>query len=99
MSRSLIARNAVQYIGPLWQPGFTCAQEHIFSPSDLEQMQAGHHEQPVTRAALQAWLATHTGDCAAVTDFAASIGDTEYDWDHEESEGIYWACMDPSDDA
>jgi len=99
MAPSLIERNSVQYIGLIHQPGFTGAQEQTLSRGDVAHMQAGHPGQPVTRADLQAWLATHTGDFATVTDFCASIGDTEYDWDHDDSEGIYWACMDPSDDA
>lgn len=92
-----ITRNYVRVIGRIWMPAVTCAMEYPLTDYDLGNM-VDEDGCTITRDDIDMWLTTHSGDFQMIEDFRASIGDTEYPWQHEESECTYMDCMYPSED-
>ena len=50
---------------------------------------------PATRDAIQDWLGSNSGDFQFITDFAASIEETEIPWAKEENDFLYNDMIDP----
>jgi hypothetical protein len=65
--------------------------EYPLTAHDLEQLR--DEQGQITRDDIDCWVSTHAGDFQHVIDFSASIGDEEYPWAEEESEGLYADCM------
>lgn len=97
MARYMVERNYVQVIGKIWLPSITAAMECPLDRYDLENMR-DEETGEITRDDIERWVGLHTGDFATITDFCASIGDTDYPWADEESEFTYHDCMYGSDD-
>ena len=79
----------IRVIGKIWWPmGATCA-------TDLTEWT----ETPPDD--WQTWIDTHASDFSEVIDFQVETGECRHDWrvvrpwSSEESEMIYWDCMDP----
>ena len=79
----------IRVIGEIWWPmGATCA-------TDLTEWT----ETPPDD--WQTWIDTHADDFSRVIDFQVETGECRHDWrvvrswSSEESEVIYWDCMDP----
>ena len=103
--RYIVEHNYVQVVGQIWMPSTTAAMEYALSASDVEDIEeitdlraANSHpgdyvQDEITREDVAEWLTTHSGDFQSVTDFSASIGDTDIDWDDIENAFIYNDCV------
>jgi len=89
--------NYVQVIGTIWMPAVTAAMQYPLRDYDIDNM-VGEDGCTITREDIDMWLTTHSGDFRSIDDFAAYIDDTEYPWEHEESECTYNDCMYPCED-
>ena len=105
MARYMVERNYVQVVGTIWMPSATAAMEYPLSVRDVADINeiadirahsgsdCTYVNHDITREDVAEWLTTHSGDFQSVTDFNASIGDTDIDWDDEENAFIYNNCV------
>ena len=105
MARYIVERNYVQVVGQIWMPSATTAMEYMLSARDVADINeiadlraanskpGDYVQDEITREDVAEWLTTHSGDFQSVTDFNASIGDTDIDWDDEENAFIYNNCV------
>jgi hypothetical protein len=88
-----IRRDFVQVIGNIWQPGVgPCAQKIELCQYDLDNIGE------FTRENVEHWLYLHAGDFSSITDFYATAGHDEIQWESEENEMVYFDCMHPGDE-
>ena len=96
-------KNYVQVVGEIWMPETTTgATQYTLSQSDMNDIEliadkrwgviAGGSDE-ITREDVAEWLTTHSGDFRSVTDFCASIGGVEIEWDDLENAFMYSLCM------
>jgi len=89
--RYTVTEQRVDVLGELWMGGQAATTIRL-SPYDLENL-----GDAADRDAVESWLAKHSGDFASVTDFRADfhLGDTHvvHEWEKEDSEGDFGACM------
>ena len=81
----------VEVIGTIWMPATTAAYRYDLRDYDLENIGR------FTRANVEQWLSTNSGDFQNVTDFRAVCGKHEIPWKDEESEFTYNDCMHDED--
>ena len=105
MARYMVEHNYVQVIGKIWMPSTTAAMEYTLSPHDVDEIndyadirsnqhwESPYVEEGITREDVAQWLTTHSGDFQSVTDFHASIGDLDLDWEDVENAFVYHDCM------
>lgn len=86
-----VERNWIDVVGRIWMPPVMCAMQYNLSAHDLSSI-----GEP-TQDNVQSWLDTHAGDFQSIEDFHAIIGETEINWQTEESESIYNDCMCPEE--
>ena len=87
MARYTVVTYTVDVLGKGWY-GQTIAMRYTLSAWDREGM-------PETRDGVQAWLDRHAGDFASVTDFSASLAETEIYWGSAKNEDAFLDIMYP----
>ena len=102
--RYMVEHNYVQVIGATWA-GYDAAYEYRLSDRDVKEINDYADiratfrgpddlvEDEITRKDVAQWVAVHTGDFQSVTDFNASIGDLDIDWEDLENAFVYHDCM------
>lgn len=94
----LVTKSIVEVIGKIWMPSTVMAMRYDLSLGlEVQAIKDLDGAFRVNRESVEAWLATHAGDFASITDFYASIEDgpdtIEIPWADEESEMIFNDCM------
>ena len=84
-----IERNWIDVVGRDWMPGCISATRYDLSAHDVANI-----GKP-TRANIEQWLTSHSGDFQQVLDFHTVIGECEYDWQTPEGECQFIDCMYP----
>lgn len=96
MPRYTTEYSVIHVVGPIWQPGFTCAYDYI---PDLDAIRGGKPFAQITREDVQRWLQGHTPDFESITDFAARLSrggeDVDIPWATEDGEIAYNDAMFP----
>ena len=72
-------------LAPISEP--TAAYKYHLSPYDVENIGE------FTRENVQDWLDKNAGDFSAILDFCVEVGETELEWEKEESELAYLEYM------
>lgn len=86
----------IDVIGPIWWPsGAMAATTYNVTNYDVENMrdESGH----LTHDSVALWLDAHSGDFQHVTDFSAHLGETDIDWQDDESEFVWADSMYPEE--
>jgi hypothetical protein len=87
-SVTIYRKSEIDVIGPIWMPADTAATTYNVSGYDIENMRDESGQ--ITRESVALWLDSHAGDFQSVTDFHASLDDSDISvdipWEHEESE-------------
>jgi hypothetical protein len=81
-----VRRAFVLVIGPTWE-GRRAATSYELSDADLATLAT------FTRADVRPLVARLAGDFAHVSDFAATCGEEQIEWEKEGSEEFYNACV------
>lgn len=70
--RYTVRTSIVEVVGNIWQPGVgLCAYQYTLSPSDVENCRDA--EGNITRASVEDWLGSHSGDFQHIIDFHTSL--------------------------
>ena len=91
-----VSESFIEVVGRMWMPNTTAAMTIDLGAWELGNIQ--NEDGSIDRDAVEFWLTGHSGDFQSIIDFRADIQhpitdeNLVFEWENEESEGVFADC-------